>query len=104
MSEVKYSEAQFNKAAEIIQALPKDGPVKPTTDDQLYVRYKLQSHDLIYNQSCYSSTNITSKVCARIPHIRILKFLIQPLAKFGDNDTERPRLFDFTGKAKWSVF
>ncbi|KAF8656191.1 hypothetical protein AX16_002629 [Volvariella volvacea WC 439] len=30
------SEAQFLKAAEIIANLPKDGPVKPTTDDQLY--------------------------------------------------------------------
>ncbi|KAF6759883.1 hypothetical protein DFP72DRAFT_884509 [Ephemerocybe angulata] len=30
------SEAQFKKAAEIIQALPKDGPVKPTQDEQLY--------------------------------------------------------------------
>ena len=39
MSKVKYSEAQFNKAAEIIQSLPKDGPVKPSTENQLYVRY-----------------------------------------------------------------
>ncbi|KAI0091023.1 acyl-CoA-binding protein [Irpex rosettiformis] len=30
------SEAKFNKAAEIIQSLPKDGPIKPTQDDQLY--------------------------------------------------------------------
>ena len=31
------SEAQFKKAVEIVGSLPKDGPVKPTTDDQLYV-------------------------------------------------------------------
>ncbi|KAJ3503708.1 hypothetical protein NLJ89_g8313 [Agrocybe chaxingu] len=30
------SEAKFEKAAAIIQSLPKDGPVKPTSDDQLY--------------------------------------------------------------------
>ncbi|KAH9957439.1 acyl-CoA-binding protein [Russula dissimulans] len=30
------SETKFNKAVEIINNLPKDGPVKPTTDDQLY--------------------------------------------------------------------
>ena len=70
MSEVKYSEAQFNKAAEIIQALPKDGPVKPSTDDQLHVRYMhWQSHDLIYNHSSlyrYSFTNISSKVYLNI--------------------------------------
>jgi len=34
------SEAKFNKAVAIIQSLPKDGPVKPSTDDQLFVRYK----------------------------------------------------------------
>ena len=31
------SEAKFNKAVEIIQSLPADGPIKPTSDDQLYV-------------------------------------------------------------------
>jgi len=29
-------EAQFNAAVAIVKALPKDGPVQPTTDDQLY--------------------------------------------------------------------
>lgn len=32
------SEAQFLKAVEIVQGLPKDGPVKPTQEDQLFVR------------------------------------------------------------------
>jgi hypothetical protein len=31
------SESKFNKAVAIIQGLPKDGPVKPSVDDQLYV-------------------------------------------------------------------
>ena len=31
------SEAKFEKAVQIIQGLPKDGPVKPTQDDQLFV-------------------------------------------------------------------
>jgi hypothetical protein len=31
------SEAQFNKAAEIIQGLPKDGALQPSQDDKLYV-------------------------------------------------------------------
>ncbi|KIM40018.1 hypothetical protein M413DRAFT_446907 [Hebeloma cylindrosporum] len=30
------SESKFEKAVAIIQGLPKDGPVKPSTDDQLY--------------------------------------------------------------------
>jgi len=29
------SEAKFNKAVAIVQALPKDGPVQPSTDDKL---------------------------------------------------------------------
>lgn len=31
------SQAKFEKAVEIIGNLPKDGKIKPTTDDQLYV-------------------------------------------------------------------
>ena len=34
-------EAKFQKAVEIVQGLPKDGPVKPTQDEQLYVRRSL---------------------------------------------------------------
>jgi len=36
------SETQFNKAVEIVQSLPKDGPVKPSQSDQLdfYKYYK----------------------------------------------------------------
>ncbi|KAJ6624044.1 acyl-CoA-binding protein [Mycena sp. CBHHK59/15] len=30
------SEAKFNKAVEIVQGLPKDGPVRPSQSDQLY--------------------------------------------------------------------
>ncbi|KAF7791752.1 hypothetical protein EIP86_002776 [Pleurotus ostreatoroseus] len=30
------SQAKFDKAVSIVQGLPKDGPVKPTQDDQLY--------------------------------------------------------------------
>lgn len=29
--------AQFEKAVEIVNSLPKDGKVKPTQEDQLYV-------------------------------------------------------------------
>nr|3FP5_A Chain A, Acyl-CoA Binding Protein [Moniliophthora perniciosa] len=30
------SKAKFDKAVEIVQSLPKDGPIKPTQDEQLY--------------------------------------------------------------------
>lgn len=32
------SKSQFEKAVEIVQGLPKDGPIKPSQDDQLFVR------------------------------------------------------------------
>lgn len=32
------SEAKFNEAVKIVQGLPKEGPVKPSQEDQLYVR------------------------------------------------------------------
>jgi diazepam-binding inhibitor (GABA receptor modulating acyl-CoA-binding protein) len=32
------SETKFSKAVKIVQTLPKDGPIQPTQDDQLYVR------------------------------------------------------------------
>ena len=35
------SQAKFDKAVAIIQGLPKDGPIKPSQDDQLYVSLKI---------------------------------------------------------------
>ncbi|KAG6841430.1 hypothetical protein C0991_011100 [Blastosporella zonata] len=61
------SQTKFQKAVEIIGALPKDGPIKPSVDDQLY----------------------------------FYKYFKQ--AKLGDNNTTRPGLLDFSGKAKWSI-
>jgi hypothetical protein len=49
------SEKKFDKAVAIIQGLPKDGPIKPTQDDQLYVRtpvFFLVSQSL----SCHTPT------------------------------------------------
>jgi len=31
------TEAKFEKAVAIIQALPKNGPIQPSTDERLYV-------------------------------------------------------------------
>ena len=35
------SKAKFEKAVSIVQSLPKDGPIKPTQDEQLIVRVSL---------------------------------------------------------------
>lgn len=56
------SEAKFNKAVEIVQSLPKEGPVKPSQDDQLYVSINA-TISLTISDDSPSSTRITSKVC-----------------------------------------
>lgn len=67
------SEAKFDKAVKIVQSLPKDGPIKPTQDDQLYVRtpvffssslWASQPKSLSRHTATRSFTVITSKVCA----------------------------------------
>ena len=40
-------EKKFNAAVEIVQNLPKDGPVKPSQDDQLFVSTLNQSFALL---------------------------------------------------------
>ncbi|PAV16569.1 acyl- -binding protein [Pyrrhoderma noxium] len=45
------SESKFNKAVSIVQNLPKDGPVKPTQDEQLYF-YKY------YKQATIGDANV----------------------------------------------
>jgi hypothetical protein len=37
------SESKFKKAVEIVQNLPKEGPLQPTSDDKLYVSLVLSS-------------------------------------------------------------
>ncbi|KAF9485131.1 acyl-CoA-binding protein [Pholiota conissans] len=62
------SEAKFNKAVAIIQALPADGPIQTSTDDKLF----------------------------------FYKYFKQ--ATVGNNETERPGMFNFAGKAKWEAW
>jgi hypothetical protein len=59
------SEAKFNKAVEIVQSLPKDGPIQPSQENQLYVRTPFFFHRLISPPSTTnrSFTVTTSKVC-----------------------------------------
>jgi hypothetical protein len=56
------SEAKFNKAVEIVQSLPKEGPIQPTQDDQLYVRTPIFFSPPYLSQT-RSFTVTTSKVC-----------------------------------------
>ncbi|KAF7336811.1 ACB domain-containing protein [Mycena venus] len=112
------SESKFNKAVEIVGALPKDGPVKPSQDDQLYVsplpdEKSVSAYVPIHLQSF---TNTSSKVSAmgrlschrsgmRLRRADVaLRLLLRELAKVGDNNTTRPGMLDFTGKAKWDAW
>ncbi|KAF8150820.1 acyl-CoA-binding protein [Crassisporium funariophilum] len=72
------SMSKFDKAVAIIQGLPKDGPVKPSVDDQLFVR---------------------STASSGFDHYQYFK-----QAKVGDNETTRPGMFDIAGKKKWDAW
>jgi acyl-CoA-binding protein len=77
------TEAKFNKAAEIIKGLPKDGPVKPTQDDQLNVGSFKKLFAILEDKNLQ----------------QFYKYFKQ--ATLGDVKASRPGGFDFTGKAKW---
>jgi diazepam-binding inhibitor (GABA receptor modulating acyl-CoA-binding protein) len=96
------SESKFNKAVAIIQGLPKDGPVKPSVEDQLYVCPLLR---LFKPQKFIIITAVLQVLQARCgPKLsdRTHDPANEPLAKVGDNTTTRPGMLDFSGKAKWS--
>lgn len=38
------SEAQFDKAVAIVQDLPKEGPIQPSTDEKLIVRFNFSAY------------------------------------------------------------
>jgi hypothetical protein len=107
----KMSEAKFNKAVAIIQSLPKDGPIRPSQDDQLYVRTPrfFLSPNLpilispqpavlqLLQARCVLRGAITGHLGPYFPGF-------SNLATIGDVNTARPGILDFTGKAKWCVF
>ncbi|ELU40194.1 ACBP domain-containing protein [Rhizoctonia solani AG-1 IA] len=55
------SQAKFDKAASVVQSLPKDGPIKPTQDDQLKV--SLASYAICVDNN--------------LPHLNTVLFAIQ---------------------------
>jgi len=115
------SKAKFDIAVKIVQSLPKDGPIQPTQDDQLYVRtpvffflvlrapYLGANMFVLPPATWRSSTLTTNKVRVRgtitaymRPHFPWVWSL--NLATVGDVNIPRPGMLDFTGKAKWCAF
>jgi hypothetical protein len=43
------SEARFNKAVEIVQGLPKEGPIQPSLDEKLLVRFNFSTKHYLLN-------------------------------------------------------
>ncbi|GJJ08386.1 hypothetical protein Clacol_002601 [Clathrus columnatus] len=82
------AEAQFKKATDIVQNLPKDGPVKPSTEDQLF----FYGH---YKQGMLYQTHV-------LPHDSDL--FLKTIATIGDINTSRPGMLDFVGKVKWDAW
>lgn len=96
---MSYTEAQFQKAADIIKSLPEDGPVKPTQEDQLYV-----SNSRMYDRSYFMLASVLQLLQARsVAGLITLSghHRRSSVATIGDNTTPAPGMFDFKGKAKW---
>ncbi|TFY74134.1 hypothetical protein EWM64_g9878 [Hericium alpestre] len=49
------SDAKFDKAVAIVQGLPKDGPIKPSQEEQLYSPSKFYSY---YKQATIGDVNV----------------------------------------------
>lgn len=97
------SESQFEKAAAIIQGLPKDGPVKPSQDDQLYVGISFWSSSRLGTYGIVTPISVLQIFQAGFVWTidRKESSFTNSLAKIGDNTTSRPGMLDFAGKAKW---
>lgn len=95
------SESQFNKAVEIVKALPEDGPTKPTADDKLFVRTPAPSRRIRISDPLSSSISTLSKV--RNFRVMIYATSKTHIATVGDVNIVSPGYFDFVGKEKWSV-
>ncbi|KAJ8480839.1 hypothetical protein ONZ51_g6399 [Trametes cubensis] len=81
------SQAKFEKAVAIVQSLPKEGPIQPTQEEQLYV--------LLY---------LRPGLPAFSPYRRLQFYKYYKQATVGDVNTSRPGMLDFVGKAKWDAW
>ncbi|WVR06019.1 hypothetical protein IAU60_003047 [Kwoniella sp. DSM 27419] len=96
------AQAQFNKAVAIVKGLPKDGPIKPSQDDQLafYAHFK-QANDGDYTSgtapgmfdfvgkakyNAWKGVQGMSKEDAQKKYVELLKAM---LAKSDDEDSKK---------------
>lgn len=113
------SKEKFDKAVEIVKSLPKEGPIQPTQDEQLYVIHAVFSYMhliLGLTTTSFSPTPAPPPLVLLLLQTRWVRkaqsggirtsFFRKSsnLATVGDVDIPRPGLFDFTGKAKWCAF
>jgi hypothetical protein len=113
------SKAKFEKAVEIVRSLPKEGPIQPTQDDQLYVRtpfFFRVVHPIWVNMFALTTLDAYTRRSSilTINKVRVrgtITGVLQPhflaslnLASEGDVNIPRPGMLDFTGKAKWCAF
>lgn len=92
------SEAKFNKAVEIVQGLPKDGPIQPSLDEKLRVSFDFSTKDYPLNDCIVLQVLQAGSV---VLWLEAGTRLTHNSATIGDVNTPRPGILDFTGKAKW---
>jgi hypothetical protein len=61
------SQAKFEKAVEIVQGLPKDGPIQPSMVEKLLVWFTRSAKKKTpFIKISHSSTSISSRVCQNL--------------------------------------
>ena len=104
-------DAQFDRAVEIVQSLPKNGPIQTDYEEKLamyrciaccfHVHYILfanwsVSRVSLYKQGAYTEPHFPSVA-------REIDFIIELPATVGNVTSTRPGIWDMLGRAKWCV-
>jgi hypothetical protein len=98
-------DAQFDRAVEIVQNLPKTGPIQTGYEEKLAM-YRYVSSSIIlslYSQLQCASAFINKVSPPPLADPQIPHPLILVLATAGNVTSPRPGIWDMLGRAKWCL-
>lgn len=98
-------DAQFDRAVEIVQGLPKTGPIQTGYEEKLTMyrcvlrAFSMRQHILTFFAACISKVRYVGlpKLPPADECLRLHK------ATVGNVKSPRPGMFDMLGRAKWCV-
>ena len=105
MASKELIDAQFDRAVEIVQSLPKTGPIQTDYEEKLTMYRYAALHCSVLGKLVLT---LLPAVCiskvhsrARVTSVRELNVLFTPAATVGNVKTPRPGIWDMLGRAKW---